>query len=64
MLWGAAAVAAAGSVVASMLPTRFPARRFLSGMLGASGSMRLWFALRQAGSVPRAIHVRRLYRQR
>jgi hypothetical protein len=49
VLWRSAALASAGSVVASLLPRRFPARRFLSGVLGASGSMLLRFAVHQAG---------------
>jgi formate-dependent nitrite reductase membrane component NrfD len=49
LLWRAAAFASAGSVVASLLPKRFPAKRFLSGILGAGGSMLLRYAIHQAG---------------
>lgn len=49
ILWRAAAVASACSIAASLLPKRFPARRFLSGIFGASGSMLLRYAVHQAG---------------
>ncbi len=51
MLWRAAAIASAASMAASMLPKKTPGRRFLSGILGVSGSLLLRYAVHHAGVV-------------